>query len=196
VTSALDASFTGIRTTLQSALALPCAVTISSTLRRDGKTAVAVGVARNFAQAGFTTLVVDANADAPAVGRALELAELPVAASLDPAIVAAATVRAETRVSAVSIAAYRLIDGASAEEIATLVGALRARYDVTIVDGGEVFSGPFIPRCAAACDGVVLAVRYARFPDPEDARVVATLQQAGATIVGSVPTSLTGELLL
>jgi Mrp family chromosome partitioning ATPase len=184
-----EAEFTGIRTTLQSALALPCTVTISSTRPRDGKTAVAVGVARNFVRAGFSVVLVDANPDSPSVGRALEIAELPPAVSLAPDVVAKATVRSSDGVYAASIASYQLVDDATDEEIAALVAALRAHYDVTIVDGTEVFSSPFVPRCAAACDGVVLAVRYARFPDPEDARVVGTLQQAGATIIGSVPTS-------
>ena len=68
---------------------------------------------------------------------------------------------------------------------------VRVRFDD---DGAacDLFYDPLAVQCAAACDGVVLAVRYARNPDPEDDRVVATLEKTGARIIGSVTTSYPG----
>jgi Mrp family chromosome partitioning ATPase len=195
VSDDLDPGYTVARTTLQSAFALPFAVTISSARERDGKTGLAVGLARNFARARFSTLVLDANPDSPAVAHALGIEKLAVPAKLEPAAVLE-VVRSADGVDAASIAGYQLVDDASDAEIAALIAGLRARYDVTIVDTGEVFASTFVPRCAAACDGVVLAVRYARFPEPNDRRVVGVLERQGARVIGTVSTSFPREVLI
>lgn len=183
----IERGFDRVRTTLESALKVPFAVVVSSTLSHDGKTEVAVGTARAFAHAGFRTLIADANPLHPAVGPALGLGELAPPARL--ALSELTPVPAPDKgLDAVSIAGYRLLDEAAPALVRMFVADVRSAYDVVIFDGSEVFFSGFVPVCAAACDGVVLAVRYARNPDPEDDRVVSTLEQMGARIIGSVPT--------
>ena len=182
----IERGFDRVRTTLESALKVPFAVLVSSTLARDGKTEVAVGTARAFAHAGFRTLIADANPLNPAVGPALKLGELTPPARL--ALSEPVSAPSEKALDAVSIAGYRLLDEAAPALVRMFVDDVRSAYDVVIFDACEVFFSGFVPVCAAACDGVVLAVRYARNPDPEDDRVVSTLEQMGARIIGSVPT--------
>ena len=184
----IERGFDRVRTTLESALKVPFAVVVSSALPKDGKTEIAIGAARAFANAKFRTLVVDANPASPAVGPMLGLGELALPSKLSEDQLTPVTPPADKNLSAVSVAAYRMLDEAAPALVRMFVNDLRAKYEVVIFDTCDVFSGPFVPVCAAACDGVVLAVRYARNPEPEDDRVVSTLEGMGARIIGSVPT--------
>jgi Mrp family chromosome partitioning ATPase len=189
-----DPAFDSVRTTLQSALKVPFAVTVSSSQVRDGKTELAAGTARAFAAANFNTIVVDAHPAFPGIGSALGVA-LPLPDKLDPAALAFGALRiaaAGDRLHATSVGSHRLLDDVTPATIVALLNALRSNYDVTILDTCDLFYDDVAKKLAAASDGVVLAVRYARNPDPEDARVVATLEKLGARIIGSVPTSYPG----
>jgi Mrp family chromosome partitioning ATPase len=191
-----DPAFDSVRTTLQSALKIPFAVTVSSSQIDDGKTELAAGTARAFAAAGFNTIVVDAHPGFPGVGPALGLGDLPLPEKLDPAALTIAALRPVNSVAnlvAASIGSHKLLDDVSPKTIHALVSDLRAAHQVTIIDTCDVFYDPAVSvPCAAACDGVVLAVRYARNPDADDDRVVATLEKNGARIIGSVTTSYPG----
>jgi Mrp family chromosome partitioning ATPase len=182
-----DPGFDSIRTTLQSALAAPFVVAITSTQSKDGKTTIATGTARAFARAGFETLVLDANPLSPGVGAALGLGELPVPPSLDAGALAAKS--AGGLLQAASIASHKLAETGDAASVGKLAAALRSKYAVTIVDLAELFYGPFCVAWSSASDGVVIAARYARVADDEDRRLVATLERANALVVGCVPTS-------
>ena len=194
----VDPGFDTVRTTLQSALNVPFAVTITSSQPRDGKTRLAVGTARAFADAGFSTILVDANPANPSIAEALNIAALPlVPLPLPPAgedppppdAAALAIRHGEPRLDAASIASHNLLDDIAPATVRGLTSYLRKHYDVTIIDACTVPYAPFCAQIAAACDGVVLAVRYARNPDPDDDRLVAKLEKLGARIIGSVPTS-------
>lgn len=184
---AIDPGFDEIRTTLQSALALPFVICVTSSQAADGKTSLSVGTARAFARAGFETLIVDANPLAPGVAQALGLKALPSPPTLDSATLTITP--AGGLLSAASIATHRLADDAKPADVRAFAQHLRTAYNVTIVDLSEVFFGDFAVHWCAAADGVVIAARYARFADDDDHRLVATLEHAGATIVGCVPTS-------
>jgi Mrp family chromosome partitioning ATPase len=182
-----DPGFTSIRTTLQSALRMPFTVAVTSSRPRDGKTEIAVGTARAFAAAGYATLIVDANPQSPDVARALELAALPAADALDADPFPVPVVTAGLP-DALSIASFRLLDDAANAALRTFVARARARYAVTIFDTADVDDGPFPTACCAACDGVMLAVRYGRRRSAEDQRLIATIEGAGGRVIGSVPT--------
>ena len=181
-----DPGFESVRTTLESALTLPFAVTISSSQMDDGKTELAVGTARAFARAGFSAVVVDAHPAFPGVGPALGVGELPLPTTVDAAELPIRHV--EDNLDAVSIGSHKLLDGLPPAKAQAFVQRMRRIYQVTVVDTCDLFYDAFAVQCAAACDGVVLAIRYARDPDPEDDRVVTTLEKMGARIIGSVPT--------
>jgi non-specific protein-tyrosine kinase len=197
VSGAADPAFDSVRTTLQSALRIPFAVTVSSSQIDDGKTELAAGTARAFAAAGFRTMLLDAHPAFPGVGPKLGLGDLPLPEKLEAAALALAALRpisASDRLTAASIASHKLVEDITPKTTRALIGELRHAYDVTIVDTCDLFYDPVALQLAAACDGVVLAVRYARNPDEDDDRVVATLEKSGARIIGSVPTSYPGVL--
>ena len=185
-----DPAFESVRTTLESALTPPFAVTFSSTQVDDGKTALAAGTARAFAAAGFRTIIVDAHPGFPGVGTALGAGVLPVPATLDAGALRPTSVAAQ--LDAASIGSHKLVDGVAPAAVHAFVNAVRGAYDVAIFDACDVYYDPLAVQCAAACDGVVLAVRYARNADPEDERVIVMLEKAGARIIGSVTTSYPG----
>jgi Mrp family chromosome partitioning ATPase len=187
-----DPGFETVRTTLESALKPPFAVTFSSTQADDGKTALAAGTARAFAAAGFRTIVVDAHPGFPGVAPALGIAELALPVTLDAAKLA--PVQVAPNLEAVSVGSHKLVDGIAPAKIQQFVRDVRARYDVTIFDACDLFYDPLAVQCAAACDGVVLAVRYARNPDEDDARAIGALEKNGARIIGTVTTSYPGPL--
>lgn len=185
-----DPGFETVRTTLESALKPPFAVTFSSTQADDGKTALAAGTARAFAAAGFRTIVVDAHPGFPGVAPALGIAELALPVTLDAAKLE--PVHVEPNLEAASVGSHKLVDGIAPAKIQQFVHDVRAAYEVTIFDACDLFYDPLAVQCAAACDGVVLAVRYARNPDEDDARAIGALEKNGARIIGTVTTSYPG----
>lgn len=184
---ATDPGYESIRTTLESALAFPFTVAVTSSQASDGKTDVAVGTARNFARAGFETLLVDANPLSPQIAHALGLPPIAPPQTLEPQNIAIQ--KAGGLLEATSIASHRVADDATLPAIRTLAQYFRSKYKVTIVDLSEVFYGTFAVHWAAVCDGVIIAARHGRFADDEDRALTATLEQAGAKIIGCVPTS-------
>ncbi len=61
VKPAFDPGVVVIRTTLEATLKAPFSVAVTSATAGDGKTALAVGLAQAFADAGYRTAIVDAN---------------------------------------------------------------------------------------------------------------------------------------
>ena len=185
-----DPGYESVRTTLESALKPPFAVTFTSAQADDGKSALAAGTARAFAAAGFRTILVDAHPGFPGVGAALGIGELALPVTVD--VQKLEPVGVAPNLTAASIGSHKLVDGIAPATIQAFVQAVRAAHDVTIFDACDLFYEPVAMQCAAACDGVVLAVRYARNPDEDDARAVGALEKNGARIIGSVTTSYPG----
>jgi len=182
-----DPGYATIRTTLQSALRMPFAIAVTSSRIGDGKTEIAAGTARAFAAAGFSTLVIDANPHAAKIAQTLGIAPLvPLAALVaDPF---PEPVSSPGLPDALSIASFRVVDETTLGALRLFVATAKNRYAVTIFDTADVNDGPFTAACCAASDGVVLAVRYGRRRHTEDRRLIATIEGAGGSVIGSVPT--------
>jgi receptor protein-tyrosine kinase len=188
----VDNGFSILRTTLESAFEVPLSVTITSAHAGDGKTEVAVGIARAFSIAGYRTILIDANPKNPSVGAALGIGRLRAPLALDEAS-ALSAIQVTPFLDAASIADMALMDSSSASTLRAFMDDLRGRYAVTIWDASDAFSTSVALQCAAASEGTLVAVRYGRNPTPEDHRLVATLEQVGARIVGVVPTEFPGD---
>jgi Mrp family chromosome partitioning ATPase len=182
-----DPGFETIRTTLQSALPMPFVVTVTSSRIGDGKTDVAAGTARAFVAAGFSALVIDANPQSPRLADALGIAALAAPSALvpDPFPLAIATPGLP---DALSVASFTLIDAATLGMVRAFVAGARTRYAVTIFDTSTLDDSAFPTACCSASDGVILAVRYGRRRHDDDYRLIATIEGAGGTIIGTVPT--------
>jgi receptor protein-tyrosine kinase len=192
MTGELDNGFTILRTTVEAALEVPLAVTVTSARPGDGKTEVAVGLARAFAAAGYRTIVVDANPASPSVGASLGAGRLRAPLSLDD-VSALVAVKMTPFLDAASIADFTLTDASSAVALRTFMEDLRGRYAVTIWDAGDAFTSSLALQCSAASEGTIVAVRFGRKPTSEDARLVSTLEGVGGRIIGIVPTDLPEE---
>jgi Mrp family chromosome partitioning ATPase len=188
----LDSGFVILRTTVESALEVPLAVTVTSALPGDGKTQIAVGLARSFANAGYRTVLIDANPANPDVGAALGAGRLRSPATLDDPS-ALTTTKITPFLEAGSIADEGLADASSSVALRAFMEALRGRYAVTIWDAGDAFQGSLALACAAASDGTIVAVRFGRKPTAEDARLVTALEQVGGRVIGVVPTDFPVE---
>jgi Mrp family chromosome partitioning ATPase len=188
----LDSGFTILRTTVEAALEVPLAVTVTSARPGDGKTEIAAGLARAFAAAGYRTIVVDANPASPNVGPSLGIGRLRTPAALDDAS-ALAAIKVTPFLEAASIADFALMDASSAVALRSFMEDLRGRYAVTIWDAGDAFTSSLALQCSAASEGTLVAVRFGRKPTSEDARLVSTLEGVGGRIIGIVPTGLPDE---
>jgi receptor protein-tyrosine kinase len=177
-----------IRTTVEAEIAAPGILTISSARAGDGKTAVAAGIARSLAAAGYRTLAIDA------AGSTEETLCTRLGAPPPPSISVAAgaehlSAAVRTAFNGCDVLALSDGDGAgpSAVAVAALYAAIRANYDYAVVDtraigdGGATFA-----RCA---DGVVLAVREGRAAEAADGEAVALLERVHARFLGVVATA-------
>ncbi len=182
-----DPGYETIRTTLQSAMRVPFSVTTTSSRIGDGKTQIAAGTACTFAQAGFKTLLVDANPYAPMVSETLGITGVSVLHVLEDDPFPTPIV-AQDLPDTISIASFRLLDETTLGELRRFIAAARERYDVVVFDTSDFNGSPFVAACCAATDGVVLAVRYGRRRHLEDRRLIAAIEGAGGTVIGSVPT--------
>jgi receptor protein-tyrosine kinase len=187
MTDSLDPGLIVIRTTLEATLTAPFSVAVTSASTDDGKTGTAVGIARAFAESGYRTAIVDANPDSPDVGRTLGVGSLGTPRSLEAAAHLRVT-SAAPNLDAASIADAGLLQATSSSALRAFVAELRGLYAVTVWDTGSLFGDALSIQCATACDGVLVAVRHGRRVLPDDARVVATLEQVGANVLGIVLT--------
>jgi Mrp family chromosome partitioning ATPase len=178
-----------IRTTLEATLPAPFSVAVTSVAPGDGKTALAVGLAQAFADAGYRTALIDANPEDPAVGRTLGIGTLPAARTLET-VASLRMTAAAPNLDAGSIADTGLMMATSSSALRSFAGELRGLYAVTVWDTGTVFGDSLAIQCATACDGVLVAVRYGRRVVPDDSRIVGTLEQVGANVIGIVPTGI------
>lgn len=175
--------FTVIRATVETDLATPGILTISSALPGDGKTAVAAGIARSLAAGGYRTLVVDAGA-LPAVAPGAAHEPLTLDGARDRLTHA---VRA-TGSGCDYIALKDLgADVSSSVGIGALYAAIRERYEYGVVDAG-VLNGDGLA-LARGADGVVLAVREGRAIQPRDGEAVELLNRVHARFLGVVATT-------
>jgi receptor protein-tyrosine kinase len=187
----LDPGLIVIRTTLEATLKAPFSVALTSTQPGDGKSATAVGLARCFADAGYRTAIVDANPMNPSIGQALGVGVLAAPRSLET-VTALRMTSAAPNLDAGSIADASLLQATSSSALRSFAADLRGLYAVTIWDTGNLFGDALSIQCATACDGVLIVVRYGRRVVPDDARIVATLEQVGANVIGIVPTGYPG----
>jgi Mrp family chromosome partitioning ATPase len=179
--------FSVIRATVEAEIAAPGVLTISSACAGDGKTAVATGVARSLAAAGYRTLLIDAaGVTAESLSERLGVPP-PAAVSVTDATpnVSGAVRPAFPGCDVLALAAEGEA-GPSAVALAEMFAAVRSQYDYAIVDARAVDDGgATFARCA---DGVVLAVREGRAAVSADGDAVALLERIRARFMGVVAT--------
>jgi Mrp family chromosome partitioning ATPase len=179
-------SFGVIRSTVEAEITSPGVLTISSARPGDGKTGVAVGIARSLAASGYRTLLIDAGTDE---GHTLS-ARLGIQAPPVPVAAAAEHLAKLVRPAfeGCDILSIRGGNaGASAVAVAELFAAVKALYQYAIVDTRAIGNGgATFARCA---DGVILTLREGRAAESADSETVAVLDRIRARFLGVVATT-------
>jgi Mrp family chromosome partitioning ATPase len=159
-----DGAFVVLRATVDSFTAMPAIVLVTSALAGDGKSTVALGLARAFADANVEVALVNGNTDRPS----------KVAFT-------------EKNLSAVSFPDQPGALAVPDEVTPGFLERLRERFAVTIVDAGTIAERGTTLQVARIADAVVLAVRQGRRRVKEDEQGIAMLTRVGARLVGVVP---------
>ncbi|WP_404379139.1 GumC family protein [Caenispirillum salinarum] len=165
--------------------AAPGVVAVTSSLPDEGKSTLALWLARTAAQAGRPAVLVDCDLRRPALARALGLPAGPTVldvlsgeASLEEAL--ADDPRTGLKVLPGGRAGVTALDLAEAEATAALLADLKARFDTVVVDAPPVLAVADGRLLARRADHVLYALRWDSTPREAAAEGVRALVDAGA----------------
>ncbi|GAC1418359.1 MAG: hypothetical protein NVS3B16_15120 [Vulcanimicrobiaceae bacterium] len=178
---ASEENFRILRVTAESHSALPAVFAVSSALPIDGASFVACGLARAFAEAGHSTLLLEANAQ-PTVASELGIDSLGQRNAI---------AGIGTRVPGVenlSVASLGHSDDAYKGNLAALVASARAAYRVVVLATAPIPESGTALELAREANGVVLAVKLGRRPHAADQMVQRLLGENRTRLLGVVPT--------
>ena len=173
-----------LRVQLESSLATPLLVVVSSALAEDGKSLVAAELARAMEGAGYSTLLVLADdrtsrADGAPEPRSLnDVCEFGFGRYL--------ITSPRTGTSAIALPTSKLLHTVSRASVQRFVALCRRIFDVTIVETASMFSDSFSMLAALGADGVVLSIREGRRVYAEDRQVARTFARDGVPFLGVV----------
>jgi succinoglycan biosynthesis transport protein ExoP len=167
-------------------------VVITSACSSEGKTTLAAHLAGRCANAGLSTLLIDADLRNPSLSRLLKVPEGPGLSD-----VLRGEVSAESAMMVIEAGGgfhllpagtpghdpSRLLQG---EQLSQLLGQVRQAFDFVIMDAPPVLLVPDALTIGRCCDGALLAVRYdtSRFPLVE--RAHRRLAAVGVPVIGAV----------
>jgi capsular exopolysaccharide synthesis family protein len=149
---------------------------VSSAVPGEGKTTLALSLARAYALAGQSTLLIDCDLRRPSVHRELGFEPMPelieyLAATGEKHPIEDLVRKDRNSAAKIIVGSRRsdmptdqLVSGAS---FVQLLGAARARFDVIILDTppvGPVTDGLYV---ASRADAIVFVVRYSQTPQRE-----------------------------
>lgn len=167
-------------------------VMITSAVGGEGKTTLAAQLAGRCANAGLTTLLVDADLRRPSLG---ELLEVPEGPGLAEVLLGEATPE-EAMVVIGNAGGFHLLPAGSGghdpsrllqgERLGQLLARLREAFDIVLVDAPPVLPVPDALLIGRWTDGAVVAVRHdnSRFPLVE--RAQRRLTSIGVPLLGAV----------
>ncbi len=174
-----------VRAEIEVAITKPWVVVVTSAERGDGKTLVALALARSFAEAGHRTALVDINHHRPEATRSLNATAVEAPSNWQTFTAPGVNGRVRN-LEAISLASTSFARATSATRIRGLADDLRERYDVCIVDASEIADDALGLQFAAAADGVVIAVRLHRPLGYRDQRLDEVLARIDARVFGIV----------
>ena len=141
------------------------AIMVASPFQGDGKTTVAMALGTSFAEAGFRTVLVDCDF----IGRSLsyhlgQLSKAGVSEVLRRGDLGDEVVSIEPNLFVLPVGSDRSFGGSSVQVgmLRRIVGQLRSRFDVIIVDSGPVTASVESIPVASCCDAALLSIRRGR----------------------------------
>ena len=174
-----------LRTRIEAAVGLHSIVLVTSATAGDGKSACAFGLAAAFADAGYTTALVDLDHENPE----LEGVRSPDSlATLGRDGLARYLVRdASTGVHYISFATSVLDLHSSRQEVSSTAESLRERFDMTVIDAGCVARSGISSLFAKTANGVIATVKRGRRLSKADSETARLLDGPGINFLGVVP---------
>ena len=172
-----------LRARIETKVATPGIIIVTSAAQGDGKSLVASGIAESFASAGYRVALVDAS-DASLTGRP----ESNDGRSREPSR-AADVFRfavADDQPSLVKLAFASETKQISKSHLVSLVENLRGVYDFAVVDTTRLTGIAAAMLFAAIADGVLLTICEGRRADRGDRKTIAALEAVNATLLGVV----------
>jgi capsular exopolysaccharide synthesis family protein len=186
-------AFRTIRTTLKLGEdgQLVRTLAITSALSGEGKTTAAICLARSAAALGLKVLLIDCDvrrhtaSDALAPGSTMGLVDvLHDRARLEHVLVADTGGGVHFLPAGGQVVSP--MDPIQTRSLWTLLGRLRAAYDLVILETAPVLPVAETRAIAAMADGTLLAVRWRETPVGAAQSAVTELQRAGANLVGAM----------
>jgi len=168
--SHLTAKYQLLRARIESDLASPAVILVTSALPGDGKSVTASGLADSLARVGRRVVLVDDGAASRAFGQsadASETAAFPI----------------------VSLPLDARDPSAQSDTIGAFVRGLRKKFEFAIIDGAAFTRSSVPVVLAGLADGVLLTVRLGRAHSEDDLLMCRTLEPAKANVLGVVAVS-------
>ena len=168
----------------------PKVVLITSALPDEGKTTTALSLARHVAQTGLKVALVDGDLRRPSVKKIANLGDQPHDlvdvlkgdATLDQAVVK------DSRSAVMILPAAKHVKNApdliESQAMAKLITALRARFDLVIVDSAPILPVTDTKTLTRLADAVLFVVRWEQTPRNAAADAVKSLHDIHAPIAG------------
>jgi capsular exopolysaccharide synthesis family protein len=168
-----------------------CAL-ITSAVGGEGKTTLAAQLAGRCANAGLSTLLIDADLRRPSLG---ELLEVPEGLGLVDVLMGDSTPE-EAMVVIGNAGGFHLLPAGTAghdpsrllqgERLGQLIARFREAFDIVIIDAPPVLAVPDALLLGRWADGAVIAVRHdtSRFPLVE--RAIKRMTTVGVSVLGVV----------
>ena len=177
----LEENFRILRVTVESRRPQAAVIAVGSALKDDGTTFVACGLARAFAEAGRSTLLVGATS-VEKIADELSM-RIPPSFSLPNAAVLSVEREPNLNVAYLPINGGRRSQNSRTVE---MLRELRSEYDVVVVDVESIPNSGQAFELAREADSLLVAVRMGRKPSKADRSLAA---EFGDAIVGIVPTN-------
>jgi len=172
-----------LRARLEAELNRPAVLLVTSATQEDGKSVTAFGLATSFSEAGYRSVLIDANPLRPQLKHLRALGNL---AADGPAIDSYAYDDPDDNVCAIRLVESEEAAALSLRQIQALTDQCRLSYDYTIVDGSDFFSTGLPALLAKCVDGVLIALRHGRRPGDSDALLVQAVEETGTPVLGVV----------
>ncbi len=195
--SAFSAAFRAIHTGLRLGVSGNSlrSIVVSSALPEEGKTTVALCLARSAALAGLRVVLVDCDARRPAASRALSpYVKTGLAHVLEDGVDFHQVVQCDTPSGAWFLAqgSNRLVVNGSVASpgMAALIRQLEREYDLVLLDTAPALALSEARELAAMADGVLLVARARKTPVEATRMAQEQLERAGAKVVAATLTMI------
>ena len=181
--SKLSEQFAALRARIESEVATPASILVTSARPGDGKTATAACLASNLATAGYRVLLVDASRSARlehVVGPRRLLATKP------EEVLEFVRSRAEGGEDVLNLTNSELAESLSTDVIRSIIPILKENYDYVLIDSAEYLTSTPALLFGSSVDGVLLTVRKGRSASAEDGELSKALDASRANVLGIV----------